>query len=97
MTHRYHSKFGALTMGMFYAGRFDLYKNIKSLEELLKVGGVKEIIEDTIEQFGEEATDCTMVEILNEKGNTIRLASCKFRMDEFDLWLITPEGMAIRV
>ncbi len=96
MTNRYGSKFSALTMGMFYAGRPDLYKNVKTLEELLKVEGVKEITDATISQFGDTLNECTMIEIMNPKGIPVRLASCKFRFDEFDCWIISPKGMAIR-
>lgn len=123
MTSRYQSQFDAICMGLFYAGRPDLYRKgfkyaipdiipekvetmnipkdtpfLKSLDEVLeeKKGEVA-LVDGSVEQFGNELADCKMVEFVNQKGKKVRVASCRFREDEWDCWLIDPEtGGAFR-
>lgn len=100
MTTQFDSKLDAITRGMMYAGRRDLYSDgndgIKLLEDILKNPEIK-VVDDNIEQFGYIHKDTLMVEFLNSDGRTCRIATTKFR-DGFDLWLISPEiGLAHRV
>lgn len=98
MTTKYLSKREALKIGMFYAGRSDLYKDNdreKTLNEILKSDEVK-IVEGNIKQFGFVHEDCTMLEFKNDMGKIVRIATTKLR-DGFDCWLIDPErGVAVR-
>jgi len=100
MTTQFDSKLDAITRGMMYAGRQDLYNDgndgIKPLEDILKNPEIK-IVDGNIEQFGYIHEDTLMIEFSNSDGRTCRIATTKFR-DGFDLWLIDPEiGIAHRV
>ena len=100
MTTQFDSKLGAITIGLKYAGRKDLYtddnEKIKSLEDVLKNPEIK-VVDKNIEQFGYVHEDTLMIEFQNSKNIACRIAATKFR-DGFDLWLIDPEsGFATRV
>jgi len=144
MTSRYCSQFSAICMGLFYAGRPDLYhkdvkfeipehipeenkpqstrlrkaverqnpqpkvkneipegsEQIKTLEELLRLKEDEITLvegEGVAQLGGNKLPDCKMVEFKNIVGKTIRVASCRFREDEWDCWLIDPDtGMGWR-
>ena len=125
MTSSYETQFGAICIGMFYAGRPDLYRKgyryempdtipekiemmsipkdtpfLKSLEEVLeeKKEEVTLVEGGRVAQFGNELSDCQMVEFLNQRGVKVRVASCRFREDEWDCWLIDEKtGMGWRL
>lgn len=100
MTSFFESKYEAISKGLFYAGRSDLYEYEKgmikkTLDEILKNPEIK-TVEGNINQFGYVHEDCTMIEFKNKKNETIRIATTRFR-NGFDLWLINPEsGVAVR-
>ena len=81
MTHQFDSKYEAITVGLFCAGR----KNPEI-----------KIVDENIAQFNYVHKDCTMIEFKNKKNDTVKIATTKFR-NGFDLWLIDPEsGSAVR-
>jgi hypothetical protein len=97
MTSQFDSKYEAITVGLSYAGRSDLYTDEKgivkeTLDEILKNPEI-EIVEGNIAQIGYVHEDCTMIEFKNKKNLIVRIATTKFR-DGFDLWLIDPESGA---
>lgn len=100
MTTQFDSKLDAITRGLMYAGRQDLYNDgneeMKSIEDILKNPDIK-VVNDNIEQFGYVHKDTLMIEFSNSDCRACRIATTKFR-DGFDLWLIAPEiGLAHRV
>lgn len=68
--------------GLFYAGRSDL-----------QVSDLKRVDAD-VSQFG-DPLNAEVYEFKNEKGETVKIASAPCR-DGFDLWLIAPNGFAVR-
>ncbi len=97
MTQQFDSKYGAITTGLFYAGRSDLYRDEngivkETLDEILKNPEIK-IVNENIIQFDYVHEDCTMIEFKNKKNVPVRIATTKFR-DGFDLWIINPESGA---
>ena len=99
MSSEYGTKGAALKMGIFYAGRFDLYKKGDMeipIDEILKNSEVKIIEGAVIGQLGYQHEDVTVIEFPNKYGKPIRIGTSKFR-DGFDCWLIDPvTGMAVR-
>lgn len=100
MTRQFDSKYEAITVGLFCAGRSDLYRDEKgivkeTLDEILKNPEIK-IVDENIAQFNYVHKDCTMIEFKNKKNEIVRIATTKFR-NGFDLWLIDPEsGESVR-
>lgn len=97
MTQQFDSKYEAIVVGLFYAGRSDLYRDEKgivkeTLDDILKNPEIK-IIDENIVQFNYAHEDCTMIEFDNKKNEIVRIATTKFR-DGFDLWLVDPESGA---
>jgi ribosomal protein L2 len=85
MTNKFSSKEEALRMGIFYAGGS---KDTK-IEDLKKVEG------STVCQFDDDL-EAEVYEIETNSGKKARIATARFR-DGYDLWLISPEGFAVRV
>jgi hypothetical protein len=83
MTTIYNSKEEALSRGIFYAGRTDL-----------KVGELKKI-DGKVYQFGVEI-DSELYELENVNGLKVTLGLQFVGKDKFCLWLIAPEGIAVR-
>ena len=101
MTSQFDSKYDAMTTGLYYVERSDLYRDEKgiikeTLDDILKNPEIKVVNENVI-QFGYIHEDCTMIEFKNKKNVIVRIATTKFR-DGFDLWLINPEsGAGVRL
>ena len=100
MTSQFDSKHQAITTGLDYEGRQDLYNGregkIKSLEEILKDPEIK-TVDESIAQFGYIHEDTTMIEFKNGNDVLVRMATTKFR-NGFDLWFIDPNsGVGVRV
>lgn len=100
MTTQFDSKHHAITVGLYYAGRPDLYKDgkgkTKSLDDILKDPEIK-IVDGSINQFGYVHEDTTMIEFKNSNDVLVRIATTRFR-DGYDLWFIDPESKsAMRV
>lgn len=100
MTQQFDSKYEAITVGLFYAGRSDLHRSEKgeakeTLDDILKNPEIK-IVDENIVQFNYVHKDCTMIEFKNKKNEIVRIATTKFR-NGFDLWLIDPKsGASVR-
>lgn len=96
MSTMYPDKELALLTGIYYAGRGDLFKGRRTVQDIID-GGDAKIIDGGISQFGYVHKNCTMIELDNMDGVPIRVATTSFR-DGFDCWLIVPEnGMCVRV
>lgn len=95
MTSQFDSKQHAITVGLYYVGRQDLYHDekggIRPLEDILKDPEIK-IVDKNIEQFGYIHEDCTMIEFKASNNVLVRIATTRFR-DGFDLWFINPRIM----
>jgi predicted secreted protein len=94
MSRVYSSQNGALQVGLFYAGRFDICK--EEIKDLIDNGKVR-VVDQTISQFSTEAENCQCIEFENQSGMVVQMASCSFR-DGFDLWTINKDnGMSFRL
>jgi len=85
LTTIYPSKEMAINMGIYYAtGQFE-----RSKTDLKKIEG-------EIEQFGTLIKSSEMYELTNSKGQkaTFTVSPCR---DGYDLWLVLPNGMAMRI
>jgi hypothetical protein len=82
MTTHYETREQALTRGIAYTGRRDL-----EIEDLRPIEG-------NINQLGLEV-ETEMFELENKNGITIRLAVQKLYYG-WGLWLIAPDGAAVR-
>jgi hypothetical protein len=83
MTTIYKSKEDALNRGIFYSGKKDLL-----IKDLRKVDG-------KVYQFG-SPIDSELYELENKDGITVTLGIEFAGENRFCLWLITPEGFAVR-
>lgn len=97
MAQQFDSKYEAITVGLFCAGRSDLYRDEKgivkeTLDEILENPEIK-IVDENIAQFNYVHKDCTMIEFKNSNNVLVRIAATKFR-GGFDLWFIDPESGA---
>jgi len=90
----YKTREVAFQKGFEYADRKDLAK--LSLEEMIKHPEIR-IDEDTeiTGILGNKLTGQTTLEFLNGRNMKVKMASCNFQMG-FDLWLIMPNGTAVR-
>jgi len=84
MTRKFGSKEAALNMGIFYArGKLDL-----------KINDLKRV-DAFVGNIGSLNSESEVYELLNSKGETCRISVSPFR-DGWDLWLIAPNGYAVR-
>lgn len=94
MTTQFETKEDAISTGLFFAGRKDLFDNgkgeRKSLEDILKSPEIK-VVDGNIDQLGYVHDDTLMIEFPNSDSIKCRIAATKFR-EGFDLWLIDPES-----
>lgn len=85
MTSRFPSKKTALEYGIFLLrGKVDI-----KVEDLKKVEG-------DIVQFN-DSLKAEVYELENFAGKKCMIATAPFRQNDFDLWLISPDGLAWRV
>jgi hypothetical protein len=85
MTTRYPTKEMAMAMGKYYStGKM----GILNKDDL-------KLVEGEVGQFGKTIEGGEVYELINGNGETVRIAITPDG-DEFNLWLILPDGMALR-
>ena len=97
MATEFDSEEQALMIGMYYAGREDLYlnKGPMTMEKIKTMDEIEVIKNSKINQLGSEV-ECITIQFLTKSGKLAQVASAPFRSG-FDCWLINPKnGMGKR-